>query len=84
MKVKTLSTRYNLLEFHHYIDEIEPNELISVLELLIESTDLNSIEKDFTNIFVIETNNQSYVFSNYTISEFYIVDDKYIRISCVK
>ena len=83
MKVKSLHSSYDLIEFHHYIDDIDGN-IVSVLELLIKSTDLEPIEPEFSDIFAIETTNQSYVFSNYTVSEYYTIDDEYIKIICVK
>ena len=83
MKVKTVSTQYDLMEFHHYIDAIDDGEIISILELLIKTDNLESIENNFSGIFAIETDNQSYVFSNYTVSEYYIIDDC-IKVICVK
>lgn len=83
MKVKTLLTQYDLMEFHHYIDEVENGEIVSILELLIKSDNLEPIETNFSGVFAIETDSQSYVFSNYTVSEYYIIDDC-VKVICVK
>lgn len=84
MKVHTLNSHFNLYEFHFYIDQSDENTLISVLDLLIESDDLDLIKDSFTNIFTIETDNQTYVFSNYDLSEYYTVGDGLIKVTCVK
>ena len=83
MKVITLYTQYNLIEFHYYIDEVETGEIVSVLELLIKSNDIDTIEENFSKIFAIETDSQSYIFSHYSVSEYYEVDDC-IKVICVK
>ena len=84
MKVLTSNSHYNLYEFHHYIDQSDETTVTSVLELLIESNDLDSIKDNFTNIFLIETDNQTYVFSNYELSEYYITGNNLIKVVCVK
>lgn len=84
MKVTSLQNTHSLVEFHHYIDNVKDDELISIVELLIESNDTDSIETEFSNTFAVETNNQSYIFSNYKVSEYYIVGDNFIKVICVK
>lgn len=84
MKVKTLHKHYDLIEFHHYIDTIDEEIITSVLELLINSDDINTIEEEFGELFIIQTDDQTYVFSNYELSEYYIVDEHYIKVICVK
>lgn len=76
-------TQYQLLEFHHYIDNIEDNKLINVLEFLIETDDIDAIKDNLSKIFVVETDSQSYVFSGYTVSECYEIDG-YVKVVCVK
>ena len=84
MKIFTLhKTQYKLLEFHHYIDNIENDKLIKVLELLIETDEIDVVKHDLSDIFVIEADSQSYVFSDYTVSECY-ESDGYIKVVCVK
>lgn len=84
MELKTLQkTRYDLLEFHHYIDNIDNEKIINVLELLIKIDNLNFIS-ELSDTFIITTNNQSYIFSNYEVSEYYAIDESHVKIVCVK
>ena len=84
MELKTLQkTQYHLLEFHHYIDNIENDKIISVLELLIEIDNLNFIP-ELVDTFIITTDNQSYIFSNYEVSEYYTIDENHVKVVCVK
>jgi hypothetical protein len=84
MKVQTLNAYYNLYEFHHYIDNIDDDDLVNIVELIIESDDMSSIETDFSNTFAIETTNQSYIFSHYEVSEYYAVGENSIKVICIK
>ena len=68
MKAKTFGAQYELIEFNHYIDS-EAEEPISVVDIVIECDNLDYIEKEFSNIFIIDTEKNSYVFYNYEVSE---------------
>ena len=83
MKVKTFEAEYELIEFNHYID-YNGEDTISVVDLVVESDNIEFIENEFNNIFVIEANELTYVFSGYEINECYEVGSKLIRVICVK
>lgn len=84
MELKTLQqTRYNLLEFHHYIDNADNEKVINVLELLIKIDNLEFIP-ELTDTFIIKTDNQSYIFSDYEVSEYYPIDESHAKVICVK
>ena len=87
MEVKTFQNTYDLAEFHCYITKGIDGECISVIELLINTTeteDLSYIEKDFSNIFIVESHHHNYVFSNYEVTEYYIDENGLVKIICVK
>ena len=84
MEIKTSQqTHYDLIEFHHYIDNIKDSRIISVLELLIKADNLEFVS-ELADTFIIMTNEQSYIFSNYEVSEYYLIDDGYIKVICVR
>ena len=83
MKVKTYEAQYELREFNLYIDHSK-EDAINVADLVIESNDLEFIEKEFNNTFVVDTDKLSYVFSDYELNECYKVGDNLIHIICVK
>ena len=80
MEIKTFEARYELVEFCHYI----ASNQINVLELSVNSDDLNYLEDELSNIFAIETDKQTYVFSGYEVSECYEEDNGLIKIVCIK
>ena len=80
MEIKTFEARYELIEFCHYID---PNQ-INVLELSVNSDDLDYLENELSNIFAIETEKQTYVFSGYEVSECYKEDNGLTKVVCIK
>ena len=87
MEVKTFQNTYDLAEFHCYITKNTNGECINVIELLVNTTDtedLSYIEKDFSNIFIVESHHHNYVFSNYEVSEYYIDENGLLKIICIK
>ena len=82
MKVISFNLHYNLIEFNYYVAQIE-NDIISIIELLIDCKIEDFNEEDFDNIFIFETENLTYVFSNFKVSEFY-EDGEYLHVTCVK
>ena len=84
MKVNTYQKQYNLIEFHCYIDRPDGDECISIVELVIDTNELDYISEDFSNLFVVEAPHHSYVFSNYEVNEFYLTDEGYTKVVCVK
>lgn len=84
MEVKTFQTQYKLAEFNSYITTTPDDDYINVVELLLETNQMDFIEKDFSDIFIIDTNKQTYVFSGYEVSEYYPIDDKLVKVICIK
>ena len=80
MEIKTFEARYELIEFCHYIDSNQ----INVLELSVNSDDLDYLENELSNIFAIETEKQTYVFSGYEVSECYKEDNGLTKVVCIK
>ena len=72
--------QYELLEFHYYVD----SDCGSVVELLLNTSDLSTIEKDFSQTFIIETDVHSFVFSNHKVSEYYLDNNNLVRVVCIK
>lgn len=83
MEVKTFQSNYDLTEFHSYITQIN-NDYINVVELLLNTNELDFIEKDFANTFIIETDKQTYVFSGYEVDEYYPIENELVKVVCVK
>lgn len=84
MEAKTFQSKYDVAEFHTYITNTTDDNCITVVELLLNTNQLDFIEKDFSEIFAIETDTQTYVFSGYEVSEYYAVDDNTVRVVCTK
>lgn len=80
MEIKTFEARYELIDFCHYID---PNQ-ISVLELTVDTDDMDYLESELTSIFAIETDKQTYVFSGYEVNECYKEDNGLVKVVCIK
>ena len=80
MEIKTFEARYELIEFCHYIDANQ----INVLELLINTKDMDFLETDLSSIFAIETEKQTYLFSGYEVSECYKEDNGLVKVVCIK
>jgi hypothetical protein len=84
MVIKTFQNTYNAIEFDHYISPTTDGDCISIIEVLIETDNTDSIEHDFSQIFAVEAKTQTYVFSNYTVSEFYVIREGIVKVICVK
>ena len=84
MEIKTFEARYELIEFCYYIDNSNPDTQVSVLELLINTQDIEFLEQELSTIFAIETEKQVYVFSGYEVSECYEEDNGLIKVVCIK
>ena len=54
MEAITFGAQYELIEFNHYIDH-ESEETANVLDIVIKSNAIDCIEKEFNNLFVIDT-----------------------------
>ena len=68
------------MEFCHYIDANQ----VHVLELLINTNDMNFLETELSSIFAIETEKQTYLFSGYEVNECYQEDNGLIKVVCIK
>ena len=85
MEAKTFESKYKLTDFNLYLREnIDRNETISVVDFVIESDNIDFIEKEFNNIFVINNDKIFYLFSDYKLEECYKIGDWLIRIICTK
>lgn len=84
MEVKTFESRYELIEFNHYIDNINPEVQISIVELLLNTKDIEYLEDELSNIFVIITDKQTYIFSGYSVSECYEENNGLVKVVCIK
>ena len=84
MDIKTFEARYELSEFCFYIDNTSSTNPISVIELLVNTEDMDFLENELTSIFAIETAAQTYVFSGYEVSECYEEENGLVKIVCIK
>ena len=84
MEIKTFEARYELVEFCHYIDSSNLDTQISVLELVVNTPDIEFLEQELSTIFAVETEKQVYVFSGYEVSECYEEDNGLIKVVCIK
>ena len=82
MKAKTFKAQYELVEFNHYVNH--EDKTVNVVDLVIESDDIDFIENEFNNIFVVDTDKNSYIFSGYELTECYKLGGGLIKIMCVK
>ncbi len=84
MEIKTFEARYELVEFCYYIDNTLPNGQISVIELLVNTEDVDFLEQELSTTFAIETDKQIYIYSGYEVSECYEEDNGLIKVVCIK
>ena len=80
MEIKTFEARYELIDFCHYIDLNQ----INVLELTVNTDDMDFLESELTSIFAIETDKQTYVFSGYEVNECYKENNGLVKVVCIK
>lgn len=85
MKAKTFEAQYELADFNLYMDNSnDNNEVVTVVDFVVENDNLDFIEKEFSNIFIIETDKTTYLFSDYELIECYSIGEGLIRVICVK
>ena len=82
MNIKTFNSQYDLVEFHHYINQID-DKTVNIVELLLNCPIDDFFESDFESIFVIEEEKQTRVFSWYEVDEFY-EEDGLLKVILVK
>ena len=84
MEIKTFKAEYGLVEFCHYIDCTNETNQISVIELLVDTPDIEFLKDELNDIFAIETQQHTYIFSGYEVSECYETDNGLIKVVCIK
>lgn len=82
MNIKTFNSQYDLVEFHHYINQVN-DKTVNIVELLLNYPIDEFYESDFESIFVIEEEKQTHVFSWYEVDEFY-EEDGLLKVILVK
>lgn len=82
MNIKTFNSQYDLVEFHHYINQVN-DKTVNIVELLLNCPVDEFFESDFESIFVIEEEKQTHVFSWYEVDEFY-EEDGLLKVILVK
>lgn len=82
MNIKTFNSQYDLVEFHHYINQVD-DKTVNIVELLLNCPVDEFFESDFESIFVIEEEKQTHVFSWYEVDEFY-EEDGLLKVILVK
>lgn len=70
MLIKSFNSQFNLEEFHFYMNEVR-NQAICLLEVLIDCSINEFVESEFGDVLLIETDEQSYVFSGYKVDEYF-------------
>ena len=73
MKLITFNEEYELLEFNYHIDNSYDSP-ISILELLIKTTEDNHLESKLNDFFIVETEKYNYVFSNLWFDIFHFIE----------
>ncbi len=85
MKAKTFEAQYELTDFNLYMDDNnDRDEVITIVDFVVEGDDVDFVKEDFSNMFVIDTDKVSYLFSDYEVSECYSIGSNLIRVVCVK
>ena len=84
MKVKTFKSEYELVEFNHYIDNTNPDTQTNIIELLLNTKDIEYLENELSDIFAVITNKQTYIFSGYNVLEYYEENNGLIKVVCIK
>lgn len=85
MNVKTFEAQYELIEFNHYIgyDE-EKGKTVGVVDIVVKCDNVDFIKKEFDSTFIVESEGLSYVFSDYSLSEYYELGGGLIQVICIK
>ena len=82
MNLKSFNAEYNLMEYHHYVNHVD-DKVVNLVELIIDCPIDKFVEDDLTSIFVIESENQTHVFSWYKVDEYY-EENGYLKVVLVK
>lgn len=82
MNLKTFNSEYELIEYHHFVNHVG-DRVVNLVELVIDCPIDDFVENDFNSIFLIETENQTHVFSWYKVDEYY-EENGYLKVVLVK
>lgn len=83
MKLKTFRNEYGLLEFNYHIDSSYKTP-INILELLIETKEIDNIKEELSDSFFIETKEYTYVYVGFNVEECYLVNNDLLLVVCIK
>lgn len=83
MKLKTFRNEYGLLEFNYHIDNSYKTP-INILELLIETKEIDNIKEELSDSFFIETKECTYVYVSFNVEECYLVNNDLLLVVCIK
>lgn len=82
MYLRVINTKYDLVEFNLFVTEVD-GKTMNVLEMLIdyplEEFDENMLDTPFS----IVVDRSTYIFSGFTINEFY-EEKELLKVVCVK
>ena len=82
MQIKSFNSQYDVIEYHHYVNHAN-DKVVNLVELILDCPIDQFYEDDFTSIFLIETDNQTHVFSWYSVDEYY-EENGYLKVVLVK
>lgn len=83
MNIKTFEAEYDLIEFNHYIDKSN-DKIIHVLDMVVKTEEIDYIKEELSNIFIVDADKNSYVFSDYELIECYNIGAGLVQIICAK
>ena len=82
MYLRVINTKYDLVEFNLFVTEVD-GKTMSVLEMLIDYPLEEFNENMLDTPFSIVVDRSTYVFSGFTINEFY-EEKELLKVVCVK
>lgn len=71
--------QYKLLEFCYYTDD----EHINVVEMLLDTDNIDLIEQNLSDTFIIDIDGNTFVCSGYNLYEYYPTGNG-IKVVCIK
>ena len=82
MYLRVINTKYDLVEFNLFVTEVD-GKTMNVLEMLIDYPLEEFNENMLDTPFSIVVDRSTYVFSGFTINEFY-EEKELLKVVCVK
>lgn len=83
MKLNFSNEEYELLEFNFHIDNSYQTP-INILELLIKTDEVDYIKERLNDSFFVETDEYTYVFTDFTVEECYLINNDLLLVVCIK